>query len=496
LPYSYLNLGWAQLALHNYSAAEDSIEKASQRAPLDMHLLTALSYAQLMNHNYGGVIATVQQVHGRKHEGAAIVHYFAAAAWQGENNLQSTEGELQIFLSEAPSSPAVEAAREMIQKIEEQRNQTASPSVEISYTAAPLDANVATTGIPAPARRVVKQIEQRKQLAEVESEPEGGCDTCSEMTSPGPRGGGLSLIDSASVARQSTSRISPYTLRSSVNEVAVFFSATDNGKSVSDLTQKEVVIRDAGKPPANVTGFRNESELPLRLGLVIDTSNSIKPQFDFERKAAASFLKKSLTGPKDLAFVVGFSEVVLLVQDFTRDEAAIATSIDQLTPDGGTALWDAVKFAADKLANLAENKPVAKMLVVISDGEDNSSSATLREAIESAERHEITVYTVSTSELGGSDVNSWIGGRALKALSARSGGVAFFPDSLSSLDRRLTDLQEVIRSRYLISYKPDRFQADGSYRSISVVARKSGHKLRVYARRGYYAPSSGSVASR
>jgi hypothetical protein len=80
----------------------------------------------------------------------------------------------------------------------------------------------------------------------------------------------------------------------------------------------------------------------------------------------------------------------------------------------------------------------------------------------------------------------------MRALAARTGGAAFFPDSLGNLDHRLSDLQQVIRSRYLVSYKPAQFKADGSYRSIAVTARKSGHKLRIYARHGYYAPTRGS----
>jgi VWFA-related protein len=186
-----------------------------------------------------------------------------------------------------------------------------------------------------------------------------------------------------------------------VNEVAVFFAATDHGKSVSDLRRQDVVIQDAGRPPAGVTNFRNESQLPLRLGLVIDTSASITNEFAFEQKAAASFLRKCLTDRHDLAFVLGFANTVLLVQDFTGDSAGITSSIDQLAPGGGTALWDAVKFASDKLASIAEEKPSAKLLVIISDGEDNSSSATLKEAIDSAERGGVTLYNREYTSLCG-----------------------------------------------------------------------------------------------
>jgi Ca-activated chloride channel homolog len=450
----------------------------------------ALSYAELLNKDYSAVIATAQQVHGRKHEDAAVVHYFAAAAYQGQNNLQATQDELRTFLSEAPTSPFADSARQMITQIKDLQDHPPAPvHVEIAYNAAPLDPNATTVGIPSAARQVLRQMEEQKELAQVEAEPESVCESC-------PSG----FLASANALHGTTSGTAhsslgtAYTLRSTVNEVGIFFAATDHGKSVADLTRQDVMLRDDGKPPVTITNFRNESQLPLRLGLVIDTSNSITHEFEFEQNAAASFLKKSLTGKKDLAFVVGFSNAVLLVQDYTADGAKIAKGIDQLAPAGGTALWDAVKFASDKLAALAEEQPAAKILVVISDGDDNSSTATLKEAIESAERGEVTIYTVSTRQLAGKDYGTELADRAMRALAERTGGAAFFPGSLGNLDHRLADLQEVIRSRYLISYKPADFRPDGKYRSISLVAEKSGHKFRVYARHGYYASTSASAS--
>jgi Ca-activated chloride channel homolog len=191
--------------------------------------------------------------------------------------------------------------------------------------------------------------------------------------------------------------------------------------------------------------------------------------------------------------VVGFANSVLLVQDFTADQNQISQAIGLLAPAGGTALWDAVSFAADKLASRPEEMPVARMLVVISDGADNSSSTTLREAIESAGRDEVIVYAVSTRDERDAATDfdhSFVGDHALKVLSEGTGGTAFFPGSLRRLDHGLAELQQVIRGRYLISYKPEELKQDGRYRSIDIGANKSGHKLRVYARKGYYARSS------
>jgi Ca-activated chloride channel family protein len=486
LPYTYLNLGRSELVLQNYPAAQNAIQKAASLLPLDLPVFTALTYAEFLNHDYAGTIATAHQVHGwRKHEKAAVVHYFAAAALQAQNKLPETEQELQIFLDEDPNSPFAGNARDTMAQISDRENHPAgTAAVEVSYSAAPENSNTPPGALPSSMQRLQQKLAQQKQVMEAESGLE--CETCAAADSPGTLD---SELTNSAIPRAEPTKLSasPWTLHSTVNEVAVFFAATDHGLAVSDLTLQEVDVRDGGKPPASVIGFRNESQLPLRLGLVIDTSTSITKEFSFEQKAAAAFLQKVASDSADEVFVVGFSSSVLLAQDFTGDETKISHSVDQLAPAGGTALWDAVKFASDKIANRREQKPVARILVVISDGDDNASSATLQQAIEAAENGEITVYTVSTRDFAGGSLTSEVADRAMKVLAARTGGAAFFPDSLGNLDRRLSDLRQVIRGRYLISYKPAQFRADGTYRSINVTAQKSSHKLRVYARRGYYA---------
>jgi VWFA-related protein len=280
-------------------------------------------------------------------------------------------------------------------------------------------------------------------------------------------------------------------LHASIDEVPVFFAATDHGKSVTTLTAKDVEILDDHKAPAAITGFRTESELPLRLGIVIDTSSSIADRFKFEQDAASNFLQKVVIGQGDIAFVIGVANSVLLAQDFTADQKLLSHAVGELAPSGGTALWDAVTFAADKLASLSEPKPVARILVVISDGEDNSSSVTLKRAINRAQRGEVTVYTVSTRELTGHpDVAFLVGERALTTLAELTGGAAFAPGSVGGLKGSLVDLQQVVRGRYLISYKPASFRRDGQYRAINITAQKDGHKLHVYARKGYFASAA------
>jgi VWFA-related protein len=177
---------------------------------------------------------------------------------------------------------------------------------------------------------------------------------------------------------------------------------------------------------------------------------------------------------------------VLLVQDFTSDQTRAARALAQLAPGGGTALWDAVAFAADKLA-APESQPVARVLVVISDGEDNSSHVSLQQAMWAAQRGQVAVYTVSTKEGSEEGSSPLLGNRALKTLAEQTGGATFTPGSLRGLTRSLDDLQQVLRGRYMVYYKPSSSKPDGRYHAVDIKAEKDGHKLKVYARKGYYA---------
>jgi len=487
LPNTYTNLSRACLSLEDYPAAVQFIAKASSISPLNLQLRVLLAYAELMNKDYLAVIATAEQVHGQKHEQAAVVHYFAAAAQQAEHNLEGMQEELQQFLQEDPGSANASQAREFLAKIDASRKNSGTAQTTISYTPDSSEPTAGSGSLPSAARRAMAQFELQRQLEAAE------CDNCAmspsepdadPVTAPAPP-------PHSSLSRPRST--SPWTLRSTVDEVGVFFAVTDGGRAVSDLSLSDVKLLDDRKAPAAVLGFRNEGALPLRLGLVIDTSASVTSRFGFEQDAAAEFLQQVLTGKKDLAFVTGVANSILMVQDFTASQNDLSAAIHKLAPAGGTALWDAVAFAAEKLGQ-PEATPVARILVVVSDGEDNSSSVQLKQAIETAQRQQVTVYTVSSRY---ETTDSWLklGDRALQALAQQTGGTIFLPGSLGHLRHSLSELQQVIRSRYLISYKPAQFTSDGHYRSIEIAAQKSGHKLHVYSRKGYYASASASSAN-
>jgi VWFA-related protein len=493
LPNSYLNLGCSQLALKQYPDAETSLKKASSIAPLDLQLALASIYGQYANQDYSGAIETARQVHERKHEGAALVHYFASASWNAQNNLPEAQHEMETLLAEDPKSPSAKDFLQMLNQLKAeqvrraQAKQHPNQLFNFAYVAPPPPSG---DEIARETQLAAQDMREQNQIAEAEAQPDAPCMNCNAAA---PASTVVPLSSNARLGQPDVDASRPI-FRLAVDEVAVFFAATDHGQSVTNLTAADVQIRDDSRPPADILSFRNVSQLPLRLGLVIDTSNSVTSRFEFEQAAATKFLEAVVNDKNDLCFVVGVNNSVFLEQDFTADQTLTAHAINQLAPSGGTALWDAVAFAADKLTKRAEAQPVARILVVISDGEDNSSSATLKQAIETAQRGEVAIYTVSTREGGREEASALLGDRALKTLSDLTGGSAFMPGSVHRLNGSLADVQQVIRGRYLISYKPESFQLDGHYRTIEIKADKDGHKLKVYSRKGYYASPASSAA--
>jgi len=479
LPGSYLNLGCAQLQLQQYPEAIESLKKASSIAPLDLQLLKALTYAEFKNRDYPAVIATARHVHSHKHQGAAVVHLYAAGAREAQHNLNEALGEMETLLNEDPKSPLSGQFRQILDQIKaeqvslaQEKRLPAAPSPSVSSALLLPNAEVVSPQIRQPSQGMT----EHNQIAAAKTETGATTASADPVGATGPSAG----------SEQPDENVAHQVIRFQVQEVAMLFAATDHGKSVTNLSLSDIEIRDDNQPPQTILGFRNVTQLPLRIGLIIDMSSSITSRFSFEQGAASKFLETVVTDKNDLSFVIGFNNSVLLVQDFTSDQTLTARAVSQLAPGGGTALWDAVAFAADKLAS-PELQPVARVLVVISDGQDNSSSVSLQEAIWAAQRSQVAIYTVSTKE--GSEVESspLLGNRALKTLSEQTGGAIFAPGSLGGLTRSLADLQQVLRGRYLVYYRPSSSKPDGRYHAVDIKAEKDGHKLKVYARKGYNA---------
>jgi Ca-activated chloride channel homolog len=310
----------------------------------------------------------------------------------------------------------------------------------------------------------------------------GTAATQSQTPSPAPS---TSAAPAGSVPSATpTTEDSPYKFGVRTDLVNVIFTVTDkHGRFIKNLKQNDIKILDNNLPPKQVMNFEAETDLPLRVGLLIDASNSIRDRFLFEQQAASEFLQQIIRPKSDRAFVLAFDEVWDLTQDFTGDLDKLSKGIQVIRPGGGTALWDAVYFACrDKLMKEREPGPVRKAIILVSDGDDNQSRVLRQEALDMAQRAEVIVYTISTNLSNIQDQ----GDKNLKMLADATGGRAFFPFKLQDLADAFHDIREELRSQYSVSYKPDQFVTNGQYRPIQISM--SDKKFRVRAKKGYYVP--------
>lgn len=278
---------------------------------------------------------------------------------------------------------------------------------------------------------------------------------------------------------------SQFTIHTNVDEVNLIFTVTDrHGRFIQNLQQKDFALLDDQKAPAQVFSFTQQTNLPLRVGILIDTSTSIRQRFEFEQGAAIQFLQQVLRPKTDLAFVMGFDVTTYLTQPYTSDQDRLEAGINQLRPGGGTALFDAVYTACrDQLLRVPNQQgSVRKALVVISDGDDNQSRAYPEDAIKMCQRAETIVYTISTNESPSYDR----GDDVLKKISDATGGSAFYPHRIEDMADSFHDIEEELRSQYSLAYRPADFKADGEFRSIYLVALDRRYLVR--ARKGYFAP--------
>jgi Ca-activated chloride channel family protein len=279
---------------------------------------------------------------------------------------------------------------------------------------------------------------------------------------------------------------------------------------ITNLDKSDFKVLEDGIPQ-EIRFFGRETDLPLRIGLLLDTSNSIRPRLEFEQDAAIDFLSSVIRRNKDMAFLMTFDNEPEVIQDFTGELALLTSAIRKQRAGGGTALHDAIFKAADKLSNppLAPgpNPEVRRVLVVISDGEDNLSDHALSDAIEAAIRAEASIYAISTntewistSTIAGekhaspSDLSHKIhlgpGDKVLERFADQSGGRVFFPYRVDDLAQSFVDIGSELRSQYFIAYSPANPPITAKYRRIDVQTDRKG--LIVRSRKGYYATAPSS----
>jgi VWFA-related protein len=269
-----------------------------------------------------------------------------------------------------------------------------------------------------------------------------------------------------------------------VNEVNLIFTVTDrHGHYIPNLQQSDFALLDDQKAPAKVNSFHQQINLPLRVGIVIDASTSIRSRFEFEQQSASEFLIQILKAKSDRAFVMGFDVTPSVTADWTNNVDALETGINRLRPGGGTALFDAVYTACrDKLLTERGQEPVRKAMVLLSDGDDNQSRVRPDEAIKECERAETIIYAISTN---------WTpsrgkGDQVLQQMSEATGGQVFFPPSVEEVSNSFQSIEEELRSQYALTYTPADFKYDGAFRPIYLYC--TDRRYQVRAKKGYFAP--------
>lgn len=274
------------------------------------------------------------------------------------------------------------------------------------------------------------------------------------------------------------------TITLEVNRVGVLFTVSDKkGRFVTNLVKDDFEVTE-NKKKQNIIEFTAESDLPLRLALLIDTSNSIRDRFRFEQEAAVEFLNTLLRPNTDRAMVVGFDTSSSMVSDLTEDHAKLVKTVRDLRPGGGTALYDAIfNSCRDKLGKDQPRHKFRRAIVVLSDGDDNNSSRTRDQALEAAQKADVVIYTVSTNITRiPSD-----GDKVLRYLAQETGGIALTPFKADDLTQSFENISNELRSQYSLFYRPEPFKPDGLYHAIEIKV-KGRKDLVVRARKGYYAP--------
>ncbi|MGA2275773.1 MAG: VWA domain-containing protein [Bryobacteraceae bacterium] len=269
-----------------------------------------------------------------------------------------------------------------------------------------------------------------------------------------------------------------------VTRVNMLFTVTDKkGRFVTDLAREDFEVVE-GKKPQTIQEFTAESDLPLRLGILIDTSNSVRDRFRFEQDAAAEFLRTVMRARVDKALLVHFDTRAELVTDLIDDPQKLEAGIRSLRPGGGTALYDAIFYACrDKLGVDQPRTKFRRAIIVVSDGDDNQSDYTRDQALEMAQKADVVIYAISTNS-SRADTD---GDKVLKYFTSETGGRAFFPFQVEDMAQSFENIANELRHQYNLLYRPEPLLTDGQWRTVNL--RVKGRKdLIVRARAGYYAP--------
>ena len=275
------------------------------------------------------------------------------------------------------------------------------------------------------------------------------------------------------------------TLVVDVELVSLLFTVTDDdNRLLTGLTRGDFEVFEDGVPQA-IRDFEAQTDLPLTAAIAIDVSGSIRDQLRFEQEAAIEFFYSTIEPSRDRGMLVTFDSAVQILQEFTNRPEVLADAVGQIRSGGGTALYDAAYLAIEqRIAGQPEGR---RVLILISDGDDNASRVSLTETLEIAQRYDVAIYSISTNSITGNRSREQErGDRALERFAGETGGRAFFPFRVESLAVNFQDISEELRSQYALTYVSTNPARDGTYREIEIRPLDDDHRVKV--RSGYYAP--------
>jgi len=273
-------------------------------------------------------------------------------------------------------------------------------------------------------------------------------------------------------------------IRLDVTRVNVLYTVSDKrGRFVTDLDKEQFDVFE-GKHKQQILEFMRESDLPLRLAILIDTSNSIRDRFRFQQEAAVEFMKSVMRPEQDKAVIVGFDTSPEMLSDLTGNMDDLEKAVRDMRPGGGTALYDAIFLACrDKLGQDQPRHKYRRAMIVLTDGEDTQSRYTRDQALEMAHKADVVIYGISTNITR----IQTDGDKVLKYFAAETGGLTFFPFKVEDLAQSFENIANEMRHQYSVLYRPEPLRADGLYHEVDIKV-KNRKDYVVRARKGYYAP--------
>lgn len=269
-----------------------------------------------------------------------------------------------------------------------------------------------------------------------------------------------------------------------VDLVNIQFTVKDErGKLVTQIDPSSLRLLE-DESPQTIRYFSHENDLPLTVGILVDTSNSIRERFSFERASAHEFLTSAIRRNHDEAFLMTFDSDIRLVRDSTDDPAILVSAIDLICPRGATKLYDAIGQACTEKLALVDGR---RILLVISDGDDDASVLNLRKVLKVAQNQDVMIYAVSTNPHGSPCDHLTRPDKILRRLAEETGGQAFFPASSVEFAQSFERISTEMRSQFTLAYNSSNPRRDGTFRKIRI--EPTNRKWVVRTRKGYFAPT-------